>query len=95
MGNFRERRTFIRVDLPVPCKIMQNNTQYDAVCMNISATGMSVQLKTGSLKANDVVIIVLDCNDSGLPSLDSEAKVVRVIDEQARQYGLQFTNTNH
>ena len=89
----RERRTFIRVELPVRCTIVFAQKKIQAECINISATGMSVRLKNEVLAVNDKVTVILDDDSSDVPSLNTEAVVVRIIDAQARQYGLQFANS--
>lgn len=54
---------------------------------------MSVRLKNEVLAVNDKVTVILDDDSSDVPSLNTEAVVVRIIDAQARQYGLQFANS--
>lgn len=93
MDHCRERRAFIRVELPVRCQIVANEQKLEAECINISATGMSIRLKEQILEVNDKVTVIIDDNSSNIPALNTEAIVVRVIDSQARQYGLQFTNS--
>ena len=93
MDHTRERRTFIRVELPVRCTIVFAQKKIQAECINISATGMSVRLKNEVLAVNDKVTVILDDDSSDVPSLNTEAVVVRIFDAHARQYGLQFANS--
>ena len=91
MDNTRERRTYIRVDLPVECTILFGDKKLPGECLNISATGMSIVVKSSvSLNIGDEVEIQLDDADDDLPPLDANAKVVRIIDKENRKYGIQF-----
>ncbi len=91
MDNTRERRTYIRVELPVECTILFAGKKLPGECLNISATGMSIAVKTSvSLNIGDEVEIQLDDSDDDLPPLDANAKVVRIIDKENRKYGIQF-----
>lgn len=90
MNNIRERRTFIRVDLPVDCIVIHDGARMEAECLNISATGMSLNLENGSLSIDDIIEIKLDDSDEDLPPLDAKAKVIRIIDAKTKKYGIQF-----
>lgn len=90
MENNRERRTFIRVELPVDCTITTDTTKLTAECLDISATGMSVFLKAGTLKLGELIKVKFENPGDDLPMLDAKAKVVRIIDEKAKKYGIQF-----
>ncbi len=91
MDSTRERRTYIRVELPVSCMIVYAGKRLPGECLNISATGMSITIKTGfNLHIGDEVEIKLDDESDDLPPLDAKAKVVRIIDAESRQYGIQF-----
>ena len=64
MDNTRERRTYIRVDLPVECTILFGDKKLPGECLNISATGMSIVVKSSvSLNIGDEVEIQLDDAD--------------------------------
>ena len=61
MDNTRERRTYIRVELPVECTILFAGKKLPGECLNISATGMSIAVKTSvSLNIGDEVEIQLE-----------------------------------
>ncbi|MEE1339940.1 MAG: PilZ domain-containing protein [Succinivibrionaceae bacterium] len=86
----KERRTFIRVDLPLDCIIKTQEETINATCKNLSATGMSIELKDGSLKINDSIQVILNDNQEAVPALNATAKVVRIINEDLKQYGIAF-----
>ena len=86
----KERRTLIRVDLPLDCIIKTQEETINATCKNLSATGMSIELKDGSLKINDSIQVILNDNQEAVPALNATAKVVRIINEDLKQYGIAF-----
>ncbi len=92
--NKEERRTFIRVELPVKCSILADNTTISADCLNISATGMCISLSSGKLSIGQMIHVHLEDNDEGVPALNAQAKVVRIIDPKLGQYGIQFLHTS-
>lgn len=94
MESNRERRTFIRVDLPVECIITTQSGKITAECLNISATGMSIYLKTGTLNIGDNIQVKFEDPGEDLPMLDAKAKVVRVIDAKTNKYGIQFLSNS-
>ncbi|MBP3748795.1 MAG: PilZ domain-containing protein [Ruminobacter sp.] len=87
-GN-KERRTFIRVELPIECRVIRQDAVYDAKCLDLSATGMSLILKNGSLEVGDAIQVISDDEDD-MPHIDAQAKVVRVIDQRSCKYGIKF-----
>ncbi len=95
MNTNRERRAFIRVELPVPCTVNFDSQTFLAECLNISATGMCIALNEGQLSVGDVIQIKLgEENDAELPALDAQARVVRVIDDNTKKYGIQFLSNS-
>ena len=89
MSGNKERRTFIRVELPIECRVILKGSVYDAKCLDLSATGMSLLLKNGSLAVGDSIQVISDDADD-MPHIDAQAKVVRVIDPRPCKYGTKF-----
>lgn len=75
-------------------KVLETFAKYEetinATCKNLSATGMSIELKDGSLKINDSIQVILNDNQEAVPALNATAKVVRIINEDLKQYGIAF-----
>jgi c-di-GMP-binding flagellar brake protein YcgR len=85
-----ERRTFIRIELPGECIINTNDATLHARCLNLSATGMSIALECGELNIGQTVQIQLSDKSDDVPTLNAQARVVRIIDKNERKYGIHF-----
>ncbi len=89
MSSNKERRTFIRVEIPILCRVIADGNVYEAECLDLSATGMSILLRRGMLRVGDEIRVLSEENDD-MPHIDAAAEVVRVIDERACKYGIKF-----
>lgn len=76
--NFRRMQINAKATLltlePVP------NQQYDALCVDLSATGLSLQLDT-LLEIGTVVKVNIDSTSPTIAPLDATAKVIRASKE--------------
>jgi c-di-GMP-binding flagellar brake protein YcgR len=88
MSSNKERRTFIRVELPIKCRVVTKESVFKAECLDLSATGMSLLLMEGDLQVGQAVQIISD--DDDMPHIDAKAKVVRIIDVRSGKYGIKF-----
>lgn len=89
MSSNKERRTFIRVELPIKCRVVTKESVFKAECLDLSATGMSLLLMEGDLQVGQAVQIISD-DDDEMPHIDAKAKVVRIIDVRSGKYGIKF-----
>lgn len=91
MSSNKERRTFIRVELPIKCRVVTEESVFKAECLDLSATGMSLLLMEGGLQVGQAVQIISDDDeDDDMPHIDAKAKVVRIIDGRSGKYGIKF-----
>lgn len=78
---YDDKRNFYRMMVNSPCEvvILDNNKSepISAVCKDISATGMSLELEIDEIEVGTHTEITIDSNNMQIPSLVAKAKVVR------------------
>ncbi len=81
MLGYDDKRNFYRMMVNSPCSvsILDNEevTGLQAVCRDISATGMSIELERNEIDLGSILEIVIESNNEQIPSLVAKAKVVR------------------
>ncbi len=81
MLGYDDKRNFYRMMVNSPCQVslvMQPSTQsMNAVCRDISATGMSIELEASDIEIGALLEITIESNNEQIPSLVAKAKVVR------------------
>lgn len=79
------KRSFHRMELNLPIVITKDGNVYNGTCLDLSSTGMRIEITSSELHSNDKVHIQLDTNDERFPPLDAEAKLIRVsADEEGK-----------
>lgn len=84
---YDDKRNFYRMMVNSPCQIelLDKNTTkaLTAICRDISATGMLLELDSQSLEAGTLLQVTVDSNNDQIPSLVAKAKVVRCEEHDA------------
>ncbi|MEW9798668.1 PilZ domain-containing protein [Alteromonas sp. CYL-A6] len=85
MLGYDDKRNFFRMMVNSPCQIQVNDEEssrtLQAVCKDISATGMSLEVAEPSIEVGTEVTVAIDSNSSQIPSLSAVATVVRCMPE--------------
>lgn len=77
----QEKRDFRRMTIEAPVTITYGDRQIQGVCKDLSGTGMLIHISEPILSAGAKIRVLLDTSDSRFPSLNAEADVVRVSEE--------------
>ncbi|MBT1449717.1 PilZ domain-containing protein [Glaciecola sp. XM2] len=81
MLGYDDKRNFYRMMVNSPCEVSLSDnpsaTPFAAVCRDISATGMSLEVELSSLELGTLLDITIDSSNDQIPSLEAKAKVVR------------------
>jgi len=81
MLGYDDKRNFYRMMVNSPCEVSVINNPsaapIAAVCKDISATGMSLEIDQASIDLGTLLDITIDSNNEQIPSLEAKAKVVR------------------
>jgi len=76
-----------------PVQVTDKDKNVTAICRDLSASGMSLDVSESYFSLNDSVSIFLPTGDSRVPPLQAEAKVTRVDrDGDVYQIGVEFTS---
>ncbi len=85
MLGYDDKRNFFRMMVNSPCQVQINDEEssrtHQAVCKDISATGMSLEVEEPSIEVGTQVNVSIDSNSSQIPSLTAIATVVRCVQE--------------
>lgn len=81
MLGYDDKRNFYRMMVNSPCQVslveQPSALNMNAVCRDISATGMSIELEAKDLENGALLEITIESNNEQIPSLVAKAKVVR------------------
>ena len=81
MLQYDDKRNFFRMMLNSPCEIVviddESSRSLQAVCKDISSTGMSFEVEEHSVELGTRVEVSIESTSSQIPSLSAKAKVVR------------------
>ncbi len=81
MLGYDDKRNFYRMMVNSPCDVklldQPSVTSLSAVCRDISATGMSIELDLPSVEMGSALEITIESNSDQIPTLEAKAKVVR------------------
>lgn len=81
MLGYDDKRNFYRMMVNSPCQVSildnSDSTGMQAVCRDISATGMSIELEQKEIVLGSMLEVVIESNNEQIPSLVAKAKVVR------------------
>jgi len=88
-----ERRSYHRMLIDSPVQITDAEQNITAICRDLSASGMSLDLPEQYFSLDDNISIFLPTGDTRVPPLQAEAKVTR-IDSSGDNYqiGVEFTS---
>jgi len=88
-----ERRSYHRMLIDSPVQVTDEERNITAICRDLSASGMSLDVPDSYFSLNDSVSIFLPTGDTRVPPLQAEAKVTRV-DNNGDNYqiGVEFTS---
>lgn len=85
MLGYDDKRNFFRMMVNSPCQMEINDEEssrtIQAVCKDISATGMSLEVEEPSIEVGTQVSVSIDSTSSQIPALAALAKVVRCVPE--------------
>lgn len=81
MLEYDDKRNFFRMMLNSPCEIVvsddESSRSLQAVCKDISSTGMSFEVEEQSVELGTKVEVSIESTSSQIASLSAIAKVVR------------------
>jgi c-di-GMP-binding flagellar brake protein YcgR len=81
MIGYDDKRNFFRMMVNSACEIVVNDDEssrtLQAVCKDISATGMSFEVEETSIEIGTIVNVHIESTSSQIPSLSATAKVLR------------------
>ncbi len=81
MLGYDDKRNFFRMMVNSPCDLVINDDEssrtIQAICRDISATGMSLEVGETSVEIGTTVSVSIESTSSQIPSLSATAKVVR------------------
>ncbi|MEH6556378.1 MAG: PilZ domain-containing protein [Oceanicoccus sp.] len=83
--NGNEKRDFVRMKIDSEVTIRQGDTDYQAVCKDLSGTGMLLQTTT-AFACGDTVDVLIEQKSSGHDSFSATAEVSRVEDNGDQSY---------
>ncbi|MFT4995381.1 MAG: c-di-GMP-binding flagellar brake protein YcgR [Paraglaciecola sp.] len=81
MVGYDDKRKFFRMMVNSTCELVVNDDEssrsIQAVCKDISATGMSFEVEDESIELGTQVEVYIESISAQIPSLSASAKVVR------------------
>ena len=81
MLGYDDKRNFYRMMVNSPCQVVlveQPAVQtLSAICRDISATGMSLEIESSAIEIGTLMEITIDSNNDQIPSLVAKAKAIR------------------
>ena len=81
MLGYDDKRNFFRMMVNSPCQVTVNDAEssriVQAICRDISATGMSLEVEESSIELGVQLAVQIESTGSQIPSLSASAKVVR------------------
>lgn len=85
MLGYDDKRNFFRMMVNSPCQLQiiddESSRILQAVCKDISATGMSLEVDESSIEIGAEVSVSIDSTSPQIPSLSAVATVVRCVPE--------------
>jgi c-di-GMP-binding flagellar brake protein YcgR len=94
---YDDKRNFFRMMVNSACQVklieVQEAQAMSAICRDISATGMSIELNAKHVSEGTLIEITIDSQNDELRSLVAKSKVVRCdeISEQSCLVGVEIT----
>lgn len=100
MLGYDDKRNFFRMMLNSPCELTVNDDEstrsLQAVCKDISATGMSFEVEEKSIELGTKIQVSIESTSSQIPSLSASAQVVRcdIVDDATCTIGVKILEMN-
>lgn len=100
MLGYDDKRNFYRMMVNSPCQVVvigsPNIESVSAVCRDISATGLSVELQAKSVELGALLEVTIESSNEQLASLVAKAKVIRCdeLGEEACLVGAEISEMN-
>jgi hypothetical protein len=100
MLGYDDKRNFYRMMVNSPCQVTimdaSNENAVNAVCRDISATGLSVELAAKSIELGALLEITIESSNEQLASLVAKAKVIRcdAMNDEACLVGAEISEMN-
>ncbi|MGS2720087.1 PilZ domain-containing protein [Paraglaciecola aestuariivivens] len=96
MLGYDDKRNFFRMMVNSVCELKivddESSRTLQAVCKDISATGMSFEIEESSLELGTLVNVYIESTNSQIPSLTADTKVVRceTLDDNTSTVGVEI-----
>lgn len=96
MLGYDDKRNFFRMMVNSVCELKiqdgESTRTAQAVCKDISASGMSFELEESGLELGTLINVYIESTNSQIPSLTADTKVVRcdVVDENSCTLGVEI-----
>jgi hypothetical protein len=96
MLGYDDKRNFFRMMVNSVCELKivddESTRILQAVCKDMSATGMSVEIEESSIEIGTLVNVYIESTNSQIPSLTADTKVVRceAIDDYSCTVGVEI-----
>ncbi len=96
MLGYDDKRNFFRMMVNSVCELKikgeESTRSTQAVCKDISASGMSFELDESSLELGTLINVYIESTNSQIPSLTADTKVVRCdsVDENSCTLGVEI-----
>lgn len=96
MLGYDDKRNFFRMMVNSVCELKiiddESTRSLQAVCKDISATGMSFDIEESSIEMGTLINVHIESTSSQIPSLTADTKVVRceAIDENSCNVGVEI-----
>ncbi|WP_299074255.1 PilZ domain-containing protein [uncultured Paraglaciecola sp.] len=96
MIGYDDKRNFFRMMVNSVCELKmvddESTRSLQAVCKDISATGMSLELEESSVEMGTMINVYIESTNSQIPSLTADTRVVRcdAIDDNSCIVGVEI-----
>jgi hypothetical protein len=96
MLGYDDKRNFFRMMVNSVCELKivddESTRSLQAVCKDISATGMSFEIEESSIEMGTKINVYIESTNSQIPSLTADTKVVRceAIDDNSCTVGVEI-----
>ena len=96
MLGYDDKRNFFRMMVNSVCEVKilddESSRSLQAVCKDISATGMSFEIEGSSIEMGTKINVYIESTNSQFPSLSADTKVVRceAIDDNSCTVGVEI-----
>ncbi len=89
----KERRAFMRMVIDAPVTLVRGQERIAAVCRDLSASGMAIDVANGAFKEGEFLRVSLATTNNQLPPFEAEARVIRAdAVDQGYLLGVEFVS---